>query len=80
MFEDLNAAVLDEINSIDQARNRQSGQYGSIEISNCLKAAALECRLSPEAKSLSEQEIQQLERGFVAAQRISTKAFESHEI
>ena len=80
MFDSLNADVLNQISSIEQVRAHASAGVGLIEINDCLKAAARECRSASGTKLLSELEIQQIERGLLAAQRISAKAFEKQDL
>lgn len=80
MFEKLDADVLHEISSIDRVKNQTSDEPYPTEILGCLKAATRECRTSPESTSLSEIEIQQIERGLLAAQRIATKVFKKYEL
>ena len=76
MFEDLDTAVLKEICLIDQGQNPQVSMFKVADMNCCLKEAANECRLADCSNALSEMEIQQIERGISAAQRITSKAFQ----
>lgn len=74
MFENLDGNVLKEISLIDQ--DQHIGVFKFVGVNNCLKEAFGVCRRDPDSTELSEMEMQQIERGILAAQRISAKHFE----
>ena len=76
MFDNLDEKVLNQISLIDQIQQDRTASNALIDINTCLKAVAVECRSATASSFLSETEIQQIEKGLHAAQRISTKAFE----
>ena len=76
MFENLDPGVLKEICMIDQGQKLHVGTFKVGDMNGCLKEAASECRLGINSNALFEMEIQQIEKGILAAQRIITKAFE----
>lgn len=75
MFDSLNKDVLREICLINEGGIRENRHDQLFDFLECFRTAANECRSSPEATNMNEVELQQVERGLLAAQRITSHAF-----